>query len=181
MALSINASSAALDADVAGDKFAGVFELGVGGCRHGGAWVHQKQRAYAFGASRGPGGVAGLVHQRVQLGRVGQLDLEEPAGTHRVAIGQRGVGAQGFVDFGDLTGHGHVHVGGGLDGFDHTGHVFGGKGLAHFGQVDKHHVAQRVLRMVGDAHGGDVAVNAQPFVVGGVLDGHEKLLKKLKN
>jgi hypothetical protein len=32
-------------------------------------------------------------------------------------------------------------------------------GLAHFGQVDEHHVAQRVLRVLRDAdHGGDVAV-----------------------
>src|SRR5450830_828089 len=46
-------------------------------------------------------GVGGLVHQAVELGRVGQLHLEEPAAGQRVAVGQRGVVAQGFVDFDD--------------------------------------------------------------------------------
>jgi hypothetical protein len=32
--------------------------------------------------------------------------------------------------------------------------------------------------MVGNAHGGGVAFNVEPFVVGGVFDGHEKLLKR---
>jgi hypothetical protein len=36
---------------------------------------------------------------------------------------------------------------------------FWAKGLAHLGQVHKHHVAQRVLRVDGDADGGNVAVN----------------------
>jgi hypothetical protein len=30
---------------------------------------------------------------------------------------------------------------------------------------------------VGDAHGGDAAFDVEPFVVGGVLDGHGELLK----
>src|SRR6218665_1562206 len=38
--------------------------------------------------------VGGAVHQAVELGGVGQLDLEEPAGLERVGIGQGGVGAQ---------------------------------------------------------------------------------------
>jgi hypothetical protein len=46
------------------------------------------------------------------------------------------------------------------------------KRLADFGQVDKHHIAQRILRVVGDADDSGVAVNLQPFVVFGVLD-HE--------
>jgi hypothetical protein len=49
--------------------------------------------------------------------------------------------------------------------------------LPHFGQVHKHHVAQRVLRVHGDADGGDVAVDVDPFVVFGVLDAHGVLLK----
>jgi hypothetical protein len=33
--------------------------------------------------------------------------------------------------------------------------------------------------MVGDAHGGDVAVDVDPFVVGGVFDAHVKTPKKV--
>jgi len=54
------------------------------------------------------------------------------------------------------------------------------KAGAHGGQIHKHHVAQRVLRVVGDADGGDVAVDLEPFVVGGVFDRHSVLLKLKK-
>src|SRR3954470_6401168 len=47
----------------------------------------------------GERGVGGLVHQPVQFGGVGDLDLEEPALAQRVAVGQCGVGAQRLVDF----------------------------------------------------------------------------------
>ncbi|KAI1696817.1 hypothetical protein Ddc_20123 [Ditylenchus destructor] len=105
-------------------------------------------------------------------GGFGQLDLEEPAGGQRVAVGKGRVGAQGFVDFGDLARDGGVDVGGGLDRLDHAGHFLGGEALADFRQVDEDHVAQRVLRVDGDAHGGDAVGGVDPLVVGGVLDAH---------
>ena len=42
-------------------------------------------------------------------------------------------------------------------------------------EVNEHNVAQSVLRMHGDADGGNVAVNLQPFVVFGVFSGHREL------
>jgi hypothetical protein len=61
-----------------------------------------------------------------------------------------------------------------LDRFDDTGHFALGEGLADFGQVDEHHVAQRVLCVHGDADSGCTAFGRDPFVVLGVLDAHEK-------
>src|SRR5690606_13703535 len=82
--------------------------------------------------------VGGGVHQGVEFSRVAELDLEEPAGAGGVGVGQRGVVAQGFVDFGDFAGDGHVDVSGGLHGLDHTGHILGFEGGADGGQVDEH-------------------------------------------
>src|SRR5690606_9634376 len=108
--------------------------------------------------------VVGLVHQDVELGHVLDQDLEQPAGAHRVLVGDRRVGAQVFVDFGDFAGDRHVHVGGGLDRLDHAGHLALGVGAAHLGQVHEHHVAQRVLRMQRDADdGGFVVLELYPL------------------
>ncbi len=44
---------------------------------------------------------------------------------------------------------------------------------ADFRQVDEDHVAQRILRVVGDAHGGGLVVlDVDPLVVGGVHGRH---------
>ena len=45
----------------------------------------------------------------------------------------------------------------------------------------KHDIAQGILRMVGNANGGYIACNVQPFVVGGVFDRHGVLLKNKMN
>src|SRR5450756_2495021 len=62
--------------------------------------------------------VAGLIHQRIELGRIGQLDLEEPADTKRVAVGQGRVGTQRFVHLGHFATDRHIDVSRGLDRFD---------------------------------------------------------------
>src|SRR6478735_715968 len=59
-----------------------------------------------------------LVHQCGDLAPVAEADLEEPAGGERVAVGERRIGAQGFVDLDHLAAHRHVEVGRGLDRFD---------------------------------------------------------------
>src|SRR6478752_6727577 len=58
--------------------------------------------------------VGSLVHQRIGLGRSADLDLEEPARSLRVAVGERRVGTQRLVDLDDLAADRHVQIGGGL-------------------------------------------------------------------
>ena len=56
---------------------------------------------------------------------------------------------------------------------DDAGDVALGIGAAHFGQVHEHHIAQRVLRMHGDADSGrGAALGLDPFVIGRVLQAH---------
>ena len=162
-------------------------------------WLkEQAQRAGSAGQRKSPSGTCGLVglsarpgkawaacsddflvsrfvQQAVQIGQVGQAGLEEPALAQRVRIGQRRIGAQGFVDLDDFAASGHVHIGCGFDRLDHTGHGLGIKGGTDGGQVHKNNVAQGVLCVDGDAHGGDVAIALQPGVFVGKKEGHVRL------
>jgi hypothetical protein len=82
----------------------------------------------------------------------------------RVGVHQRGIVGDGLVDLDDFAADGRVDVAGGLDGFHHGAGFPGLHRAAHGGQFDKHDVGQFVLRVVGDADGGDVAADADPFV-----------------
>src|SRR5690606_8359046 len=96
-------------------------------CRATGIAPLRGSRAARQGWSLSPcseGVVGGLVEQRVHLRRIGEPDLEEPAGSQWIAVGQRRVGTQGFIDFGHFATDRHVHVGRGLHRLDHAGHVF---------------------------------------------------------
>src|SRR5450432_2036136 len=55
--------------------------------------------------------VGGLVEQRGDLGWIGNRHPEEPARSERVAVGERRIGAQRFVDFDDFAADRHVQVG----------------------------------------------------------------------
>src|SRR5919109_463984 len=59
-----------------------------------------------------------LVEQTVELGPIGNLDFEEPASTHRIAIHERRLIDDRLIDFGDFAAHWRINVRGGLDGFD---------------------------------------------------------------
>ena len=61
----------------------------------------------------------------------------------------------------------------------------GGLGLlqdsAELRQFDEHHVTELRLRIIRDADGGDVALDAEPFVIGGIPGGrHDKILQRLQ-
>src|SRR5436309_12338286 len=51
--------------------------------------------------------VGGPVHELIEFGHVGHVDLEEPAFAERIAVGERRVGAQRLVHLDDLAGHRH--------------------------------------------------------------------------
>jgi hypothetical protein len=171
--LRASSPSARVDADVAGDELGGVLELGerlladISMAGSVGAAVESRQ-AFLTSSSYAPWSSSASVSPGF-----GDLDLEEPARRLRVAVGERGIGAQRLVDLDDLAADRHVQVGRRLHRLDHAGDVALGEGLADGGQVDEDDVAERVLRMLGDADGGRAGlVEADPLVVGGVLDGH---------
>ena len=73
-----------------------------------------------------------------------------------------------LVDLHHLAGQRRIDVGGGLDAFHHGAGLAGGDLALQFRQFDEHQVAELLLRVVGDADGGDVAVQPHPFVFLGV-------------
>ena len=114
----------------------------------------------------------GVMFRRQEAGEFrwrAELELEEPAAGVRFGVHQRGVVHDGAVDFGHLAADRGVDVAGGLDG------LHDGAGLACLEratdgrQFDEHDVRQLMLGVVGDAHGGDFASDADPFVRFGVF------------
>src|SRR4051812_20870383 len=70
-----------------------------------------------------PFAIGGLVHQALKLSRIGDVDLEEPAGAFRVAIDQRRIVRERCIPLDDLAGDWRVNVRCRLDRFDDGGLV----------------------------------------------------------
>ena len=75
---------------------------------------------------------------------------------------QRGIGG------GDFAADRGIDVAGGLDAFHHRGLAAGATLLPPGGQFHKHHIAQLLGGIFGDADGGLVAVEADPFMLVGI-------------
>ena len=77
-----------VNANMAGNEFGRIFKLAQ---RLGRVQQHVRIPCQSLMKNSGGGrkrGVAGFIHQRIELRRVRQLDLEKPAGAQRVAVGQ---------------------------------------------------------------------------------------------
>ena len=83
----------------------------------------------------------------------------------RIAVDQLRRGAQRLVRGDHLARHRAVDVGGRLHGLDDGGGAALGQRAADFRHFDEHQVAERTLRVIGDADGdGAVAFDAGPLV-----------------
>jgi hypothetical protein len=61
------------------------------------------------------------------------------------------LGRQLAIVRGDLAAHRTVDIGGRLDGFDDCARLAGFDGAAHFRNLDEHQIAERTLRVFGNA------------------------------
>ncbi|MNZ72512.1 hypothetical protein D3C78_908920 [compost metagenome] len=143
-------------ADMAGDEF-------VAGAEDGGFDAHGLSSAVGFQQVF----VAGLVEEAVEDTGVGQLHAEEPALAQGLFVDQFGAVHQLLVDFHHLAVQRHHDVAGGLHRLQYGD--FRALGVAlEFRKLHEDHIAQRVLRVLGNADGdATVCFKAQPFVVGG--------------
>ena len=73
------------------------------------------------------------------------------------------------VDLDDLAGHRRIDFARRLDALDHRRLAALGHCLADRRQFDEDDIAQLLLGVVGDADGGDVAIDSDPFMVLGVM------------
>src|SRR5690606_36833820 len=115
--------------------------------------------------------VGGLVHQAVELRRIGELHLEEPRPTGRILVDEPGVVRDLLVDLHDLAVERGANVRGRLDAFDDADLVTRGYGLPGIGQFDEDDIAELFGGVLGDADDDQVALGAEPFVIFGVLHG----------
>ena len=73
-----------------------------------------------------------------------------------------------LVDGGNRAGDGRKEVTDRLHALDRAEGCVGGDCVAHLGRVHVDDVAQRVLRVVGDADGADGAIKLNPFMFAGI-------------
>ena len=114
--------------------------------------------------------VGGRTEQAVDLTRIGHLDHTEPALAIRVVVDPLGGVSQVGVHVDDDAADGRVDVGhrlGGLDLAERLAGLHRGTSGRH---LDVHDVAERVLRVVGDADAGARTLDLDPFVVGRVAE-----------
>src|SRR5690606_24919477 len=107
--------------------------------------------SFAFDCGR----VGRAVHERVDLGRVGQAHLVKPPVVVRGRVDRlRGV-LERLVHDDDLTGDRRHEVGDALRALHLAARFASAHRIAHVRDVDEHDVAQRVLREVRDPHAHD--------------------------
>jgi hypothetical protein len=111
-------------------------------------------------------------HKAIELGRVLQLELEEPALAGGVLVDGSRRCLEGAVGLDHVAGYGRIDLAGRLDALDHRRLVALGDGLPDIGQFHIDHVAELLLGVVGDADDPGIALDADVFVVLGVADGH---------
>ena len=109
-----------------------------------------------------------LVHQPVELGRIGQRHLEEPTVLHRILVDQCGVLHDRRVDLGDLPVERRRDVARRLHRLDRHHLVALDHRGALLGQLDEDEIPELLGRMLGDPHDHLVAVHLQPLVLLGV-------------
>src|ERR1700688_1289349 len=107
-------------------------------------------------------------HQRAELFRIRELELEEPALAFRVLVDHGGRGFERVIDRDDFAGDRTVDLTCGLHRLDHGGFRALLQPLPDGRQLDIDDIAQLRLRVGRDADHADIAVEPDPFVVPGV-------------
>src|SRR5215211_2351767 len=92
-----------------------------------------------------------LTHQVLELGRVGDLQLEEPAGVLGVLVDGAGLPFELAVDGDHLATHGRIYFARGLHGFDDGGLLALAEAFSDRGKLDIDDVAELRLRIIADA------------------------------
>ena len=79
------------------------------------------------------------------------LHAKQPSGPIGILIEQFGLAGQRAIAGDDLAGHRTVDIGCRLDGFDHGAGLARAHGAADVRNLDEHQIAERALRVIGNA------------------------------
>src|SRR5882724_1736729 len=105
------------------------------------------------------------IHQLFQIGGGGEADTDEPPLAMGILVEQLRVLDHGVVDLQHLAGDRGVDLGHRLDRLDGPELVAGVEDLPGLRQLDEDHLAQLLLRELGDADDTDVTVDLHPLVL----------------
>ena len=108
--------------------------------------------------------IGGGIHQAGDIRHVFNAEFENPAFAVGVGIDERGIAFDIRISLDDLAADGGVDVASSFDGFDDGARIAGIDGAAVGGQLDEDDVGEFFLSVIRNAHGGDVALKANPFV-----------------
>ena len=95
----------------------------------------------------------------------GEPDLDQPPVAVRILVEQLGIVHHGVVDLDHLARDGREHLGDRLDRLDRAELVVGVEHLADLRQLHEHHLAQLLLRELGDAEHAEIVLDAEPLVL----------------
>src|SRR5882724_164807 len=105
------------------------------------------------------------IHQLFQIGGGGEADTDEPPLAMGILVEQLRVLDHGVVDLHPLAGDRGVDLGHRLYPLDGPELVAGVEDLPGLPQLDEDHLAQRLLRELGDVDDTDVTVDLHPLVL----------------
>ena len=114
--------------------------------------------------------VSAGVEQPGKLGRIAELDLADPARPVWIAVDHFGLIGECVVDRNDGSRHRGVDVADRFRALDLAHRVAGDDGRTDRRHLDVHHIAERVLGVVGDPYSHPVALGRDPLVIAGVLE-----------
>src|SRR5260370_8654699 len=98
------------------------------------------------------------IQKRVEFGRLGELDLVDPAGALGVFIDEFGLASQRFVYAKDFAAYGRIEVACRLDRLDNADRAALLHLRADARELNKDHLAEPFLSVVCYANGSDAAV-----------------------
>src|SRR5262245_46259501 len=105
------------------------------------------------------------VQKRVEFGRVGELDLVDPAGALGVFIDELGLAGQRFIYTKDFAAYGRIEVACRLDRLDHADGATPLHSLADVRELDQGHVAELFLSVFCYSNGSDTVLDDDVLVI----------------
>jgi len=113
------------------------------------------------------------IQKRVEFGRLGELDLVDPAGALGVLIDEFGLAGQHFVYAKDFAAYGRIEVACRLDRLDNADRAALLHLRADARELNKDHLAEPFLSVVCYANGSDAALDDDIFVILAVSNLHD--------
>src|SRR6266478_1887348 len=113
------------------------------------------------------------IQKRVEFGRLGELDLVDPAGALGVFIDEFGVADQRLVYTKDFAAYGRIELTRGLDRLDNADRAALLHLLADVRELNKSYVAELFLSVVCYSNGSDTVLDDDIFVILAVSNVHD--------